>query len=45
MLVADLTEEQKASVRRKLDAMVRERANTAAVAMLTAPVNIGFGTK
>lgn len=44
MLVADLTEEQKASVRRELDGMVRERANDRGIATLTAAINIGIGT-
>lgn len=45
MLVADLTEEQRAAVIRVLDGMVRERAGGHGTAVLTAPLNIGVGTK
>lgn len=45
MLVADLSDSQKAAVRAKLDVMIRERANGKGAAVLTAPVNIGVGTK
>jgi hypothetical protein len=45
MLVADLSDAQKAAVKRSLDAMIRERANDARVAIVTAPLNIGIGTK
>jgi ubiquinone/menaquinone biosynthesis C-methylase UbiE len=45
MLVADLTEEQRAEVVRVLDGMVRERATSDGTAFLTAPLNIGVGTK
>lgn len=44
-IVADFDEGQKASVRRKLDGMLRERANAGGIARLTAPLNIGIGTK
>jgi ubiquinone/menaquinone biosynthesis C-methylase UbiE len=45
MLVADLSDPQKAAVKQSLDAMIRERANDAGVAIVTAPLNIGIGTK
>lgn len=45
MLTADLTEDQKATVRQVLDGMVRERSGGNGPAVLTAPLNIGFGTK
>jgi ubiquinone/menaquinone biosynthesis C-methylase UbiE len=45
MLVADLRAEQKAAVKRSLDAMVHDRADGAGVATLRAPLNIGIGTK
>lgn len=45
MLIADLSDQQKASVRRKLDAMITERANGRGTAILTAPINIGVGTR
>lgn len=45
MLVADLTEEQRAEVKRALDGMLGERAGGTGPAVLTAPVNIGVGTK
>ena len=41
----DLTEDQTAVVRRALDGMVRERAGANDMALLTAPINIGVGTK
>ena len=45
MLVADLTNEQRADVIEVLDGMVRERAAARGPAVLTAPLNIGVGTK
>jgi ubiquinone/menaquinone biosynthesis C-methylase UbiE len=45
MLVADLTEAQRDEVIRVLDGMVRERAALGGTAVLTAPLNIGVGTK
>lgn len=45
MLVADLTAEQKASVLSRLDAMIADRAKGGGIALLTAPLNIGIGTK
>jgi ubiquinone/menaquinone biosynthesis C-methylase UbiE len=44
-LVADLTEEQRADIIRVLDGMIRERSGGAGPAVLTAPLNIGVGTK
>jgi SAM-dependent methyltransferase len=44
MLVADLTDEQRADVIRVLDGMIRERSADGP-AVLTAPLNIGVGTK
>lgn len=43
MLVADLTDGQRADIIRVLDGMVRERCGTGP-AVLTAPLNIGVGT-
>jgi Methylase involved in ubiquinone/menaquinone biosynthesis len=45
MLVADLTEEEKADVRTVLDGMLRERSGGDGAAVLTNPVHIGVGTK
>lgn len=45
MLVADLDKHQRAAVMSKLDAMLSERRNGSGAAFLTAPVNIGIGTK
>ena len=45
MLVADLTEEQRARLRQVLDGMLRERADANGRAVLTNVVNIGFGVK
>ena len=45
MLVADLSEEQQQTVREVLDRMVRERSGGNGAADLTAPLNIGVGTK
>jgi len=45
MLVADLSDEQKATVKNRLDGMLRARAEDAGVATLRAPLNIGIGTK
>ncbi|MFP3940658.1 MAG: class I SAM-dependent methyltransferase [Thermoanaerobaculia bacterium] len=45
MLVSDLTEEQKAAVRRALDERIAERADGRDAAILTAALNIGVGTK
>jgi ubiquinone/menaquinone biosynthesis C-methylase UbiE len=45
MLVADLSENQRARLRQVLDGMVRERAGANRHAVLTNAVNIGIGTK
>jgi SAM-dependent methyltransferase len=45
MMVADLSEDQRARLRQVLDGMVRERAGASGRAVLTNPVNIGVGTK
>jgi ubiquinone/menaquinone biosynthesis C-methylase UbiE len=45
MLVADLTEAQKTSMRARLDEVIRARSNGGEFATLTAPLNIGIGTK
>ena len=45
MLVADLTDEQRARMRQVLDGMLRERAGTDGRAVLTNAVNIGIGKK
>ena len=44
-LVADLSSEQRAAVRRVLDGMLHERAAGDGAAVLTNPINIGIGTK
>lgn len=44
-LVAELTDEQRADIIRVLDGMIRERSGGAGPAVLTAPLNIGVGTK
>ncbi|MFC5727711.1 MULTISPECIES: class I SAM-dependent methyltransferase [Nocardioides] len=44
LLVADLTERQRADVIGVLDGMIRERAQRTGHAVLTAPLNIGVGT-
>jgi hypothetical protein len=43
--VADLTDEHCAAVIQKLDGMVRERSGGHGTVGLTAPLNIGVGTK
>ena len=45
MLVADLTDQQREDIIRVLDGMVRERFDGSGSAVLTAPLNIGVGTK
>jgi SAM-dependent methyltransferase len=45
MLVADLTGQQRADIIQVLDGMVRERSGGNGPAVLTAPLNIGVGTK
>jgi SAM-dependent methyltransferase len=45
MLVANLTEDQRADIIAALDGMVRERADARGVTVLTAPLNIGVGIK
>jgi ubiquinone/menaquinone biosynthesis C-methylase UbiE len=45
MMVADLSENQRARLRQVLDGMLRERAGANGRAVLTNPVNIGVGTK
>jgi ubiquinone/menaquinone biosynthesis C-methylase UbiE len=45
LLVADLSEEQRARLRQILDGMLRERAEENGRAVLTNAVNIGIGTK
>jgi ubiquinone/menaquinone biosynthesis C-methylase UbiE len=45
MLVADLTDDQRARLREVLDGMLRERADGNGRAVLANAVNIGFGTK
>ena len=45
MLVGDLSEPQRTDVIRVLDGLVRERAGSDGAAVLTAPLNIGVGTK
>lgn len=45
MLVADLTDRQRDDIIQVLDGMVRERSGGNGAAVLTAPLNIGVGTK
>jgi hypothetical protein len=45
MVVADLTEEQRATIRQVLDGMLREHAGGNRHAVLSNKVNIGIGTK
>jgi SAM-dependent methyltransferase len=45
MLVADLTNRQREEIIQVLDGMVRERSGGSGPAVLTAPLNIGVGTK
>jgi hypothetical protein len=45
MLVADLTDHQRMDIITVLDGMVRERSGVNREAVLTAPLNIGVGTK
>jgi ubiquinone/menaquinone biosynthesis C-methylase UbiE len=45
MLVAGLTDRQRADIIQVLDGMVRERSGGNGPAVLTAPLNIGVGTK
>lgn len=45
MLVTDLTHLQRKDIIQVLDGMVRERSGANAAAVLTAPLNIGVGTK
>ena len=43
MLIADLSEEQRARVREELDGMVRDRSAGRGAALLTKPIHIGIG--
>ena len=45
MLVGELTEEQRATIKQILDAMLRERAGGNGPAVLSNKVHIAFGTK
>jgi ubiquinone/menaquinone biosynthesis C-methylase UbiE len=45
MLVSDLTDQQKAAMIAHIDENLRKRANGKGYAVLTAPLNIGIGTK
>ena len=45
MLVADLSEDQRRAMLARLDESIRGRANASGVAVLTAPINVGVGTK
>jgi ubiquinone/menaquinone biosynthesis C-methylase UbiE len=44
-ILGELTDQQQATVRRVLDGMLRERSGGDGTAVLTAPLNIGVGTK
>jgi hypothetical protein len=45
LLVADLSDRQRTDIIRVLDGMVRERSGGDGATVLTAPLNIGVGTK
>lgn len=45
MIITDLNEDQRATIRQVLDGMLRERSETDEPARLTNAVNIGIGTK
>ena len=45
LLVSELSEDQKKAMLARLDESIRGRANASGVAVLKAPLNIGFGTK
>ena len=45
MLIADLTEPQRKAMRERADEAIRARANAEGVAFLSAPLNVGLGTK
>ena len=45
LLVGDLTEDQRADVVAVMDGIARERADEYGIATLTAPLNIGVGTR
>jgi hypothetical protein len=45
MIVGELSGAQQATVRQMFDGMIRERAGGSGPAVLTAPLNIGVGTK
>jgi ubiquinone/menaquinone biosynthesis C-methylase UbiE len=45
MIVGELTDEQQATMRQVLDGMLRERSGGSGPAVLTAPLNVGVGTK
>lgn len=45
IVVGDLTDEQQVTLRQVLDGMLRERSGGNGAAVLTAPLNIGVGTK
>lgn len=45
MLIADLTDQQREDIVQVLDGMIRERSGDAGAQVLTAPLNIGVGTK
>ena len=45
MLVAELADGQKSAMRARMDEALRARANSQGLVFLTAPINIGIGTK
>ena len=45
VILGDLTDGQRETVRQVLDGMLRERAGGHGSAVLSAPLNIGIGTK
>jgi hypothetical protein len=44
-ILGELTDQQQATVRQVLDGMLRERSAGDGTTVLTAPLNIGVGTK
>ena len=45
MILEDVDEADRARIRESLDKLIRDRADAAGVAVLTAPLNIGWGRK
>jgi len=45
MILGDVSQEDQAAVREVLDGMIRERRGSGGTAVLTAALNIGYGSK